>query len=73
MSNVIQFLEALGSNPAMTKLSAAQYAATVATVDADDMQRQALLNRDHAALNDLLGGRAEMRCVIFPPRITGEG
>lgn len=66
MSNVIHFLEALGSNPALTKLSAAQYAATVAALDVDDSQRQALLDRDQTALNGLLGGRDEMRCVVWP-------
>lgn len=66
MSNVIQFLEALGSNPSMTRLSAGDYAATVAALDADEAQRQALIARDHAALNDLLGGREKMACMIWP-------
>ena len=64
MSNVIQFLEAMGRNPA---LSAAEYAATVAALDANDEQRQALLDRDHAALNQLLDGRAKMICMITTP------
>lgn len=59
MSNVIQFLEALGSNPALTRLSVADYEAVVASLDAEVAQRQALLDRNHSALNDLLGGRAE--------------
>lgn len=67
MSNAINFLEVLGSNPALTRLSAAQYAATVALLDIDSAQRQALLNRDHAALNGLLGGRAKkMMLTVFP-------
>lgn len=59
MSNVIQFLEALGSNPALTRLSAADYEAVVASLDADGAQQQALLHRDQVAINGLLGGRAE--------------
>lgn len=59
MSNVIQFLEALGSNPALTRLSVADYEAVVASLDAEGAQRQALLDRDQVALNGLLGGRAE--------------
>lgn len=67
MSKVIQFLESLGSNPALTRLSAAEYAATVAALDLDDEQRQALLDRDHDALNGLLGGRGQMLCLIMNP------
>ena len=66
MSNVIQFLEALGSNPALTKLSASEYAATVAALDADDAQRKALIDADQAALSGLLGGRQEMSCLVWP-------
>lgn len=65
MSNVIQFLESLGRNPA-NDLSPADYAAAVAVLDIDDTQRQALLDRDHAALNDLLGGRAKVYCLVAP-------
>ena len=66
MSNMVQFLETLGSNPALTKLSAAEFESIVATLDVDDAQRQALLARDDAALNDMLGGRERMLCVIWP-------
>ncbi len=66
MSNMVQFLETLGSNPALTKLSAAEFEAMVANLDVDDAQRQALVARDGAALNDLLGGRERMLCVIWP-------
>lgn len=65
MSNVIQFLESLGRNPA-NGLSPADYAAAVAVLEIDDAQRQALLDRDHAALNGLLGGRAKMYCLVAP-------
>ena len=61
MSNVIQFLEALGQNPAP-----ADYAAAVAALDIDEAQRQALLDCDHAALNDLLGGRGKVYCLVVP-------
>lgn len=66
MSNMVQFLETLGSNPALTKLSAAEFEAMVANLDVDDAQRQALVARDGAALNDMLGGRERMLCVIWP-------
>ena len=67
MSNVIQFLESMGRNPGMTRLSAADYAATVALLDVHDEQRDALLNRDHDALNGLLGGREKMVCAVWSP------
>ena len=65
MSNVIQFLESLGRNPAAA-LPHADYAAAVAALEIDDAQRQALLDRDHAALNGLLGGRAKVYCLVAP-------
>ncbi|MFS8064399.1 MAG: hypothetical protein ACMG5Z_07395 [Luteimonas sp.] len=61
MSNVIRFLESMGSQP----ISAADSAATVVALEVNASQRQALLDRDHTALSDLLGGRKEMRCLIF--------
>lgn len=66
MSNMVQFLETLGSNPALAQLSASEFEAIVAKLDVDDAQRQALLTRDDAALNDMLGGRERMLCVIWP-------
>lgn len=67
MSNVIQFLEAMGRNPGVHGLSAADYAASVALLEIDEAQQQALLDRDHAALNDLLEGRPKMMCYINTP------
>lgn len=64
MSNVIQFLEAMGSRP----LSAADYAATVAALEVENPERQALLGRDHQALADLLGGRPKMYFMIATPQ-----
>lgn len=64
MSHVIRFLEAMGSRPAPP---VADYVATVALLDVDTEQRQALLDRDHAALNELLNGRSRMMCFIHTP------
>ncbi len=63
MSNAIQFLESMGSKP----LSASSYAASVALLDIEHDHRRALLDRNHSALNDLLGGRAKLMCVVFSP------
>lgn len=63
MSNVIRFLESLGSAP----LTAADYAASVAVLNVGDGERQALFGRDYAALSDLLGGRPKMYCSVVAP------
>lgn len=64
MSNVIQFLEAMGRKPT---LSPADYVATVAALDVDDEQREALFERDHAGLNKLLDGRTQMMFMVNAP------
>lgn len=68
MSNAIRFLESMGANPAMARLSAAEYRATVELLDVDDAERDALLSRDAIALNGLLGGRSKMYCSQYPAR-----
>ena len=64
MSNVIRFLEQLGNRPAMPH---AEYVAAVDLLDADDAQKRALLDVDRDRLNDLLGGRAKMICMVASP------
>lgn len=66
MSNVIAFLEQMGNNPALASQSPEDYAAAVDALGLDDAPRQALLERDPSALNDLLGGRPKMMCFLFP-------
>lgn len=63
MSDIIRFLETMGR----TRVSAADYAAAVATLDLDASERDALLRRDASAINSLLGGRAtQMMMMLFP-------
>ncbi|WP_159015672.1 hypothetical protein [Cognatiluteimonas profundi] len=62
MSTVIRFLEAVGSRPS---LSAAEYAASVASISACADERQALARRDHFALNELLGGRKQVMFAVL--------
>ena len=66
MSNVIQFLEKMGKDPAMAKLDQDEYAAAVDALGLDDAPRRALLDRDADSLNGLLGGRHKMVCMLFP-------
>jgi hypothetical protein len=60
MSNVIRFLETMGSK----QLPTVEYEATVAALELDATHRQALLDCDPAQLNDLLGGRNSMCCLV---------
>jgi hypothetical protein len=64
MSNVVQFLEALARNP--KPLSATDFAAAVDNVELDPATRQALLDQNADALNQALGGRLKMMCIIAP-------
>ncbi len=66
MSNVITFLEKMGNNAALASQSPEDYAAAVDALGLDNAPRQALLDRDPAALNGLLGGRLKMMCLLFP-------
>ncbi|MFD0738439.1 hypothetical protein ACFQZQ_03950 [Lysobacter koreensis] len=65
MSNAIQFLESMGRNPSATHMSAFEYATTVAALDIEGAQKDALLERDESVLSNLLGGRDDMRCMIM--------
>jgi hypothetical protein len=62
--DTIKFLEALGSHP----MSNEEFAAAVTDLDVDATQRNALLDRDPAALADLLGGRSDMFFGILAPQ-----
>ncbi len=64
MSNVIEFLAAMGRRPGT--LSAAEFAATVTSLGLDHACERALIDRDVGALNQLLGGREGMRCIVWP-------
>ncbi len=66
MSSVITFLEQLGQDPRLAGRSPDAYAAAVDALGLDNAPRQALLDRDADALNDLLGGRMKMMCFLFP-------
>jgi hypothetical protein len=58
--DVIRFLETLGSKPLM----ATEYAAAIGTLGVDAELRRALLERDHSALSNMLGGRGAMCCLV---------
>lgn len=64
MSEIIQFLEAAGREPA---LSSTGYASAVAALQIPVAQRQALLEGDPIALSALLDGRSRMICLVNAP------
>jgi hypothetical protein len=63
--SIVQFLETLGAAP--NQLSAANYAHAVESLGLEDTAREALLTRDADAINRLVGGRTEMRCLVVIP------
>ena len=67
MSNVIQFLESMGGNAVMARMTAADYEAAIAMLDTDDESREALNLRDHLKLNGLLNGRPMMVLMVAAP------
>lgn len=66
MSKVIAFLENMGRTSLPGQLDLARYEAAVEAAQVEDVARDALLARDAGALSDLLGGRLEMMCLLFP-------
>ena len=64
MQDAIRFLEKLGQDVA---IGTNAYAALLAVEVADGAARVALLDRDVAALNDVVGGSAPWFCMVAPP------
>jgi hypothetical protein len=63
MSNVIDFLESLGRDAALTPEA---YARAVQGLDIDAELRDALLRKDRAALDRLLGARHNVMIALVP-------
>lgn len=66
MSNVIQFLESMGKDAALGRMSPEEYTASVNALDVGDTARDALIKRDHVALSSTLGGRMKMMMMLVP-------
>jgi hypothetical protein len=67
MSNVIRFLESMGANAAMARMSIADYEAAVAALNTDEDQRDSLRRGDANTLGDQLNRRDTLLCLIFSP------
>jgi hypothetical protein len=73
MSDAIRFLESMGGDSSQALASSGDYAASVEALDIDGSQRRALLDRDHAALSEILGGRRQVLCSVFAPDEQEDG
>ena len=74
MSNVIQFLESMGKDAALSTMSPEEYTAAVKALRADDVAKHALLSRDQNALSDSLGAYKKMMMLLVPAEDDeGEG
>ncbi len=66
MNNVLAFLEMMGRDPSIARMAPEQLREAMAEFGIDDAPQQALASRDAGSLNDLLGGRPTMMCMLFP-------
>lgn len=64
MTNVISFLQAIGADA--KPMAESDYADAVATLDIDPEMRAALIARDQATINRLLGGRGNVFSLLVP-------
>jgi hypothetical protein len=67
VSNVIQFLQAMGADATMARMAGSEYQDAVDALEVGDSHKQALLGRDDTKLRELLDSRATMFCMIFSP------
>jgi len=73
MSNVIQFLESMGKDAALSNMSPEEFTAAVKALNVDDAAQHALLTRDPQLLNNLLGGRMKMMMALVPAEDDDQG
>lgn len=67
MSNVIQFLETMGSNSAVARMGVCDYQAAVNALDLLDEERISLSARDESQLRYAMDVAMTMYCLIASP------
>lgn len=67
MSNVLQFLEMMGSNASAARMTTFDFERAIQMLDADESAKSALRDRDEARLSEALNGRPMMYCLICAP------
>lgn len=65
MSNVIQFLEAVGKDATLGRLSTPEYLEAVSRLTVDHALRDALARKDAVALKRLLGTSDTLMMMLF--------
>lgn len=66
MSDLIQFLERLGTDARLSHTTETDYLAAIEAASLDDAPKQALRSRDAGKLGELAGARLQMMCILFP-------
>lgn len=67
MSNAIRFLETMGQNPALSRLSSDQLQEMIDSLELSANERDALHRRDAVALADALEKRETLFCILWEP------
>jgi hypothetical protein len=67
MSNVIRFLESMGANAAMARMSISEYRAAVLALNIDEDQQDCLIRGDNVDLSGHLNARTKMICMVVAP------
>ncbi len=67
MKNVLEFLEMMGTNSAVSGLSDAAYTELVNSMDFGRNVESALFSNDPKALESLIGANSEFVCAICVP------
>jgi hypothetical protein len=67
VSNTIRFLESMGANAAMARMSFAEYQAAVKGLSLEGDAQTGLLEKDVLKLNESLRNRETLYCLIFSP------
>ncbi len=72
MSNVIQFLEAMGADARLSRMDDAQYEDAVLRLGANADAVDALLAKSQWRLADVLNARPTMFCMVMAPEDENE-
>lgn len=67
VSNTIRFLESMGANAAMARMSFAEYQAAVEGLSLECGAETGLLEKDVLKLSESLSKRETLYCLIFSP------
>jgi len=67
MSNVVRFLESMGANAQVARMTQSDFEAVLAALDAQEGVVASLRNRDQVRLIESMDVRPTMFCVVFAP------